>query len=367
MKFSVSREELLRPLQKVVNVIERRQTLPVLSNVLVDVSEQGLLSLTATDLEIELHDDLYVNVTTPGRTTIPGRKLHDICRNLPEGVEISLAQKDAKIQVKAGKSQFSLATLPAAEFPELDDIKGGQKFNLPQAAVRKAIQKTQFSMGVQDVRYYLNGLLFELTPTLMRMVSTDGHRLSLSSVEVALPITEKLQAIVPRKGVAELVRIMDLDSDEVQVQMTANHIRFHIGSTRFTSKLIDGKFPDYNRVLPSGNTNIAMIDREELKQALSRVAILSNEKYRGVRLLFSENQLVMQTDNPDQEKAEESIEIEFPAVDIEIGFNVSYVLEVLNALEGELVKFHLKDSSSSCLVTESESEVSEYVVMPMRL
>jgi len=326
-----------------------------------------LFSLTATDLEIELRDAVHGVMGDDSETTLPARKLLDICKTLPDGAEITLSVSGNKATLKAGRSRFNLSTLAANEFPRTDALQEPVLFSLPQRALRSALQKTAFSMALQDVRYYLNGLLLELSPGNLRAVTTDGHRLSLSEFPIDIDIDTQHQAIVPRKGVQELLRLLADEDGDVQVAMTANHVQFALGDLRYTSKLIDGRFPDYQRVMPADNPRIATIDRETLRQALARVAILANEKYKGVRLQFAADRLTVQTHNPEQEEAEDEIAIGFSGDVIEIGFNVGYVLDVLQAIDSESVLFKLSDGNSSCLVTAAEDDNHRYVVMPMRL
>ncbi|MEM7208593.1 MAG: DNA polymerase III subunit beta [Pseudomonadota bacterium] len=366
MKLSIQKEDLLRPLQQTVGAIERRQTLPVLAHFLLS-AKNNQIAITATDLEIELFAQTAAHIEQEGDVTVPARKLVDICRSLPDGAEIDMSATNEKVILVSGKSRFTLSTLPVSEFPTLDDIGVANTFAINQSQLLRAINKTAFSMAQQDVRYYLNGLLFEVTPDMLRCVATDGHRLSLSTVDVQTGVETASQVIVPRKGVNELSRLLDTSDEPAEFQLTANHIRINMPEVRFTSKLIDGKFPDYGRVLPEGNDKTVIADRESLKQSLSRAAILSNEKYKGVRLQISDNTLNVRTHNPDHEEAEDELAIEYTGEAIEVGFNVVYLLDILNTLEGTSVKIRLKDANSSCLATEIESADCKYVVMPMRL
>lgn len=366
MKLKLSREALLRPLQAVIGVVERRQTMPILSNILLSAENEGL-RMTATDLEVELVARVDAGIETPGEITVPGRKLLDIIRALPEEADVSLEVADQKAQVKAGRSRFALATLPAAEFPNVEGGEALVEFNIAQRELRHLIEQTQFAMAQQDVRYYLNGLLLEFRDGVLRGVATDGHRLSRCDVTAELSSGELQQVIVPRKGVIELYRLLE-DSDEaISVAISSNHIRVSLGELRFTSKLVDGRFPDYERVIPRGGKNILAVDRQILRQALGRTAILSNEKYRGVRLELDSARLGLQAHNPEQESAEEDVEVEYQGDQIEIGFNVSYLLDPLAALESDSVELVLIDGNSSCVIRAPSDESTEHVVMPMRL
>ncbi len=368
MKFTVSREALLSPLQLVAGVVERRQTLPVLANVLL-VLEDDKLSLTGTDLEVEIVARLPVDaISEVGEITIPARKLVDICRSLPDGVNVDFTlEDDQKMIVKSGRSRFTLATLPANDFPSTEKSDGDIQFSCPQFLIKRLIDRTGFAMAQQDVRYYLNGMLWEVEGNKLRCVATDGHRLAMCVRELDIDVPEKTQAILPRKGVVELSRLLDDGESPINLTLGTHHIRVETEDYTFTSKLVDGKFPDYERVLPKGGDNIVLGNRTELKQAFARTAILSNEKYRGVRLNFTEGLLNIVANNPEQEEAEEQVVINYGGDDIEIGFNVSYLQDVTNVLDTENIKITLSDANSSALLEEPETGDSVYVVMPMRL
>ena len=365
MKLNAAREVLLKPLQAVIGVVERRQTMPILSNVLL-VAKDGQVSITATDLEVELVAIADVDVESGGEITVSGRKLLDICRALPEGANISVNVSGEKLFVKAGRSKFSLATLPAAEFPTVEDIKAGQTISVPQDVLGRLIEKTHFSMAQQDVRYYLNGMLLETGGKHLRAVATDGHRLALCQVELDGASLSEQQVIVPRKGVLELQRLMSGEGS-LDIELGANHIRIQLEGIRFTSKLIDGRFPEYDRVIPKESSNELTADRTTLKGALQRTAILSNEKYRGIRLIIRDSGVVLQAHNPEQEEAEEELEVEYGGEDIEIGFNVNYLLDALGAVEGDEISVSVQDSNSSCLIRQPGLDDCKFVVMPMRL
>ncbi len=365
MKFTAAREALLKPLQAVMGVVERRQTMPILANVLL-VAKDGKVAVTATDLEVELVANAGVEIEGAGEVTVPGRKLLDICRALPDGAEVAIAMSGEKLAVKSGRSKFSLTTLPAADFPTIEDINAGQTLGLPQATLCRLLDKTHFSMAQQDVRYYLNGLLMETDGKYLRAVATDGHRLALCQVRLGGKKMPEQQVIVPRKGVLELQRLMSGEGD-VDLQLGSNHIRIELEGIRFTSKLIDGRFPEYERVIPTDTSNQLAADRELFKGALQRTAILSNEKYRGIRLIIRNNGIVLQAHNPEQEEAEEEFEVKYKGDDIEIGFNVNYLLDSLGAIESEEVTLSVVDGNSSCLLREPGNDDYKYVVMPMRL
>ncbi|HSX72328.1 DNA polymerase III subunit beta [Pseudomonas subflava] len=367
MHFTIQREALLKPLQLVAGVVERRQTLPVLSNVLLVVEGQQL-SLTGTDLEVELVGRVTLEDSAePGEITVPARKLMDICKSLPSDVMIDIRLDEQKLVVKAGRSRFTLSTLPANDFPTVEEGPGSLTFNLVQSKLRRLIDRTSFAMAQQDVRYYLNGMLIEVQTGVLRAVATDGHRLAMCAMEAAIENTERHQVIVPRKGILELARLLTEQDGEVAIVLGANHIRATTGEFTFTSKLVDGKFPDYERVLPRGGDKLVIGDRQALREAFSRTAILSNEKYRGIRLQLASGQLKIQANNPEQEEAEEEVVVDYNGGSLEIGFNVSYLLDVLGVMTTEQVRLILSDANSSALVQEAGNDDSSYVVMPMRL
>lgn len=365
MKFSCERESILGLLQSVIGVVERRQTMPVLANVLVVVKDDQL-SLTATDLEVELVAKGTVTVQQPGEITVPGRKLLDIVRALPEGAQLTVTVEGERAIVRSGKSRFTLSTLPAAEFPTIEDIRAQQTLTISQAALKRLLDKTHFSMAQQDVRYYLNGMLLESNGKTLRTVATDGHRLAYCEAPMDTPAAEVQQVIVPRKGVLELQRLLSGDGS-VELMIGTNHIRVQIGHIRFTSKLIDGRFPEYGRVIPTNPPRVVTADKDVLRAALQRAAILSNEKYRGIRLSLKPGVLTVQAHNPEQEEAEEEVDVTFTGEDMEIGFNVNYLLEALAVIDGQEVQLGLTDANNSCLITAPSMPHAKYVVMPMRL
>jgi len=366
MKISANRDDLLKPLQQIVSVVERRQTLPILANVLIAVKDKQL-SLTATDLEVELRTSAPVEFSGETEFTLPARKLMDICKALPESAPITLDIEGEKAVLRSGRGRYSLGMLPAQDYPSIEPAKASEKFILPVGVVKRLIDKTQFAMAQQDVRYYLNGLLLEIRPGRVRAVATDGHRLALCDAAFDSATGMDLQVILPRKAVIELGRLL-VDSDaEAQFEISNSHMRVNLGHSSFTTKLIDGRFPDYERVMPSGETSLMLADKDSLKQALARTAILSNEKYRGIRFRLSDGLLHLQAHNPEQDEAEEEIEVDYRGAEMTIGFNVGYLLDVLGALDGDQVQMDVIDSNSSSLVTQKGSNECRYVVMPMRL
>ena len=365
MKLTATREDILAPLQSVIGVVERRQTMPVLANVLL-AARENRLSVTGTDLEVELVATNSANVQQAGDITVPGRKLLDIFRSLPEKTSVTISTEGERVSIRAGRSRFTLSSLPAAEFPLVEEINAQQTLTLAQGEFRRLIDKTHFSMAQQDVRYYLNGLLLETDGKALRAVATDGHRLALCEMELAGKSKTTHQVIVPRKGVLELQRILGTEGN-IELAVGTNHVRCQIGDIRFTSKLIDGRFPEYGRVIPNAPPRTVEADRENLRQALQRTAILSNEKYRGIRLTARPDLLTLQAHNPEQEEAEDQVEVSYKGEEVEIGFNVNYLLDALSAIEGDKVEIGLTDSNSSCLIHAPGTTHTRYVVMPMRL
>jgi DNA polymerase III subunit beta len=367
MHFVISREAFLKPLQLVSGVVERRQTLPVLSNVLL-VLKDSELSLTGTDLEVELVGRVTVDqAKAPGAVTVPARKLLDICKSLSEDAIIEISLSDNKVTLKSGRSRFTLTTLPAAEFPGVDEEPDTFSISMAQSKLRELLDSTSFAMAQQDVRYYLNGMLFEVGGDYLRVVATDGHRLAMETLSMDNPISEAQQLILPRKGIMEMARLLTDDSGEISLTFGQNHIRASVPAFTFTSKLVDGKFPDYNRVLPKGGNKTLIGNCQELRQAFSRASILSNEKYRGVRVMLSSGELKILANNPEQEEAEEIVSVEYEGDSLEIGFNVSYLIDVLSTLSSKRARITLSDPNSSALLEAEEGSDALYVVMPMRL
>ena len=366
MELKINRETLLKPLQVIIGVVERRQTLPILGNVLLKAYDNKL-TMTATDLEIEMVTNVELSHTAIGETTIPARKFVDICKALPSEASIVVKVENEKAILKSGKSRFVLGTLPANEFPNIDSFESTLEFEISQHQLKFLIDQTHFAMAQQDVRYYLNGLLFEFSEKLIRAVATDGHRLALCDVTVEVGSTEIQQIIVPRKAVMELSRLLEHSEEPVKIQLGNNHLRLSTGSLIFITKLIDGRFPDYQRVVPQGGDKIVLVDREVMRQALSRASILSNEKYRSVRFTLSTGTIQVVANNPEQEVAEEEIPVEYDGPSLEVGFNASYILDALSAISTDQVQLELTDQNSCCLLRSPASDECRYVVMPMRL
>ena len=366
MKFNIEREKLLPALQIVNTVIERRQSLPVLSNLLLNVSKKNI-TLTGTDLEVELVVTIDQGSQENMETTLSGRKILDICRSLPDQAELEFSIEGDSTRIKSGKSKFTLANISAREFPSTDMKEPQVEFDIAQDTLKDLLEDTMFAMAQQDVRYYLNGLLLEVSNNKLKAVATDGHRLALKEISIDLKTDQELQIIIPRKGITELVRLLNNSEDKARIEINPNHIRVNIPSLQFTSKLIDGKFPDYERVIPRQSDQLIIADREKLRQSFNRASILSNEKYRGIGVVLQKGNLKAHAHNPEQEEAEEEVEIDYQGEEMEIGFNVSYLLDALDAIKTDKVILTIKDPNSSCLLLPEGETQCKYVVMPMRL
>ncbi|MDX1588204.1 MAG: DNA polymerase III subunit beta [Oleiphilaceae bacterium] len=367
MKLTLSREALLQPLQAIAGVVEKKQTMPVLSNVLL-IAEEDQLTLTGTNMEVELVSRVdNVALEQPGRITVPARKLSDICRSLPEEASFTLSVEAERMKIRAGASQFTLSTLPAEHFPNVEDDAESFRLSLPQGELRHLLEATAFAMAQQDVRYYLNGMLIEVSDQLLRAVATDGHRLAMTTYSMDTGIDSTRQVILPRKGVQELMRLLDDVVTPVELVIGENHLRATVGGFTFTSKLIEGKFPDYNRVVPRGGDKIVLADRVTLKNMLQRASILSHENIRGVRLQLEPNELHVYANNPEQEQAEDAMAVEYQGESLQIGFNVGYLIDVLNAISHDQVRMVFSDPNASALIESGGDDECVYVVMPMRL
>ena len=361
-----SRDALLKPLQVVSGIVERRQTLPILANILVRKDGERV-SFTATDLELQIQTSAPIGTGKDvAATTVAARKLVDILRALPEAdVALSLASK--KLAVASGKSRFNLQTLAAEEFPTVAQAEVSADFTLPAATLKYLLSMVHFAMAQQDIRYYLNGMLLVVEGTTVRAVATDGHRLALCEVAKDGEAGGKLEAIIPRKTIMELARLLPDTDEAVRVQMAPTQVKFSFGDIELISKLVEGKFPDYQRVVPAANTKSFIIGREDLMHALQRAAILTTDKFKGVRLVLAPASLKINSTNADQEDAQEELEIDYAGEGLDIGFNVNYLLDVLLNVKGEQLKFSLGDALGSALMSLPDSERFKYVVMPMRI
>ena len=366
MKFIVSRECLIKPLQHVISPLRGRNTLHIIGNMLLQVRKDSLL-LTSTDLEIDMVARVALNADhDASATTVPARKFWEICRGLPEGTEITVRQENDRMHIMSGHSRFSISTLPAAYFPNIEDWESKVEFHLPQATMKRLIEYTQFSMSHQDVRYSLNGMLFSSDGDSVRTVSTNGHSLAVCSMQVGDDLPSN-SVIVPRKGVMELLRLLDGSENTVKLQIGSNHIRASVGEYIFTSKLIDGSFPDYSHVFPKNPDKTLKAGCDVLKQALTRVAIISPSPFSGVRLSMSANKLKITAKNSENDEAEEILDVAYNSAEIEICLNVSYVLDVLNALKCDDVRLLLTDCFSSVQIEDCANKAAAYILMPMRM
>ena len=367
MNININRETLLKPLSSVSSIVERRHTLPILSNLLLE-AKQDKITLTATDLEMQISLSVQTAIGGELSTTISAKKLLDICRSLPENADITMATQESRIQVKAGKSRFNLQTLPATDYPLMSKAAGSAAalIKISQRELKRLFKQVEFAMAQQDIRYYLNGLLFEVTANRLNVVGTDGHRLSFTSTELSQNY-EKQELILPRKTVIELIKLLDDSEEEVAIEIATGQVNFSFGNIRLISKVIDGKFPDYTRVIPTGHQNNITLDRMTILLSMQRASILSNEKYRGIRMVLGKDSLRLISTNSEQEEAEEELEISYPGDSLDIGFNVTYMIDVLNNVASENIVFSFADANSSCLVTVPNDDNYKYVVMPMRI
>lgn len=364
--FKGPRNQILEPLQSVCGIVEKRHTLPILSNVLMEkVGDR--LTLLATDIEIQIKTGAAATGTDAAALTVGARKLQDILRSLPEDAEVNLSFEDKRLQLKAGRSRFNLQTLPAEDFPRMAQAESGQtRLNVTQKQFKRLLALVQYAMAQQDIRYYLNGLLLVVKGNEMRMVATDGHRLAYAS-ETLSEQQQPIEVILPRKTVLELSRQLADNDDALEIVLSPTQALFRFGAIEFISKLIDGKFPDYERVIPQGHGNLIKFSRTGLLQSLLRAKILTNEKTPGVRLVFTKGSLKIISNNTEREEAQEEIEIDFQGDSIDIGFNVNYLLDVLNNVSADEIECRLGDSNSSALFSLPGNESFKYVVMPMRI
>ncbi len=364
MNIIINSEEFVAHLTSIVGVVDRKQTMPILGHVLI-AGQSGEITLTATDLEVQISSSFKANISEDFSITLPGRKLFDILRSLGN-TDVEIVSNDDAVTLKTAKSKFSLQQLPANEFPLFEKPDGEQAFNMPQTDLASLLNKTQFAMAQQDVRFYLNGLLLEINSESLNVVGTDGHRLAKTNLAIDKKSIIEQSCIVPRKAIQELTRSLS-ESKECKVSLVDNQASFAFSSITLTTKLIDGNFPDYNRVIPAEtNTNI-MLDTSVIKPALQRVSILANEKFKGVRIDIKKDKITISSENPEQEQAVEEIDIDDSGADLSMGFNVSYLIDAVNACKGELVNLGVNDENTSALITDPSDPNTKYVVMPMRL
>ena len=366
MKFTINREQLLTPLQQIVSVIERRQTMPILSNVLIVVSEQQLV-LTGTDLEIQIVASLDLQEFEEGEITVPARKFLDICRLLPQEAQIKIEQQDDKVKVVSGRSRFSLSSLDADDFPEFSEAELDYRFAINAGDFKKALSKTMFCMANQDVRYYLNGLMLNISNSKLKLVASDGHRLSIYKGDIGVATGFEERIIIPRKGVLELSRLLDDPDAELNIQFSNSNIKIAIKNLVFSAKLVDAKYPDFSKVFEQDFFEAIYIPRQQLKDTLNRVAILANEKFKGVGFEVKENLLKISAHNPEHDEAEEELAIEYQGEPLSIAFNAQYLLDAISNLDSEQATLTIAKNASSCFVEDPSDDSFKFIVMPMRL
>jgi DNA polymerase-3 subunit beta len=366
MKLNINKEDLLEPLQKVFGVIERRQTLPILSNVYFSLNG-GKLKLTGTDLEVQVSSESSIVSEEGFKVTIPARKLLDICRSLPDEAKLKLTFDQNTLVINSGKSLFTLRTLSADEYPLFDESNYINDINIDKSVLSKAFSKTIFCMAQQDVRYYLNGLMMEVVDGELQTVASDGHRLALANNSLADSTQSISQVIVPRKAAQELLRLIEKHDGAIQIKIAKNSIKFTLDDVQLNAKLIDGRFPDFKNIVPDESKHSFTINKQSFKSALSRVSILSNEKYKGIRLDLSNELMTINAKNPEQDEAVEEVVVDYDSDEMSMGFNSSYLMDALNAIDSDVVLVSFTDTNSSCLLENPSDKSSRFVIMPMRI
>ncbi len=366
MKFIINRELLLAPLQKIINVIEKRQTMPILANVLFNLDNNQLV-LTGTDLEVQIVASIALDNDVTGSITIPARKLLDICRLLPIAADIKFELVENKLKIQSGRSRFMLSTLPAEEYPNFAMSLMDCRFSMQAGHFKMALDKTMFCMANQDIRYYLNGLMLSIFNQQLKLVGSDGHRLAIYEDTIEQETGLELRIIIPRKGVLELVRLLDDEELDIQIEFSRNNIRVIIDNLIFSAKLVDSKYPDFSKVFSQSFNSPIHIQKQLLKDALTRVAILSNEKFRGVEFVIEGDNLQITTNNPEHEEADEEVAIEYQGQALSIAFNSQYILEAVANLDSELAVLTIAENSSCCFIEEPNDHNYKFIVMPMRL
>lgn len=367
MKFVISRDRILPSLQQIVSVIEKRQTMPILSNVLLTTSDNYLI-MTGSDTEIQIVAKVYCDtIDLQGDITVPARKFLDICRLLPNGSDIKFELQDDKVKLSSGRSRFSLSTLPAEIYPEFSELQYEYQFIINAGKFKKGLDKTLFCMANQDVRYYLNGLLLNISNSKLKLVASDGHRLSIFEDDIGESTGYEVRIIIPRKAVQELSRLLEDPEAELHVQFSSNHIKIHYKDVVFSSKLIDAKFPDFGKVFNQAFRTPLLIQKQLLRDALTRVAILSNEKYKGVTFDLAGDLLKLSTHNPEHDEAEEELIIDYQGESFSIAFNSQYMLDAVSNLDAELAVVTIAGNASTCFIEEPEQPRFRFIVMPMRM
>jgi DNA polymerase-3 subunit beta len=370
MKATIERATLLKGLGHVHSVVERRNTIPILSNVLIEGEEEGGLRLMATDLDLQINETVEADVSEPGATTVPAHTLFDIVRKLPEGSQVELIAAEGRMQVNAGRARFTLSTLPRDDFPVIAEGELPTAFELPAATLRQVIDKTRFAISTEETRYYLNGIYLHVSDEaqpVLKAAATDGHRLA----RVTVPRPDGAQGmpgvIIPRKCVAELRKLLDELDGTVQVSLSESKIRFGLGNAVLTSKLIDGTFPDYSRVIPTANDKLLKLDPRSLEEGVDRVSTIASERTRAVKLSLDRDRVTLSVTSPENGTASEEVSAEYGADGLEIGFNARYLLDILGQIEGDIMEVHLADAAAPTLLRENDKAPALYVLMPMRV
>ena len=370
MKATIERAVLLKCLSHVQSVVERRNTIPILSNVLIEATADGGLRLMATDLDLQIVETVEAQVETPGATTVSAHTLFDITRKLPEGSQVQLSAAEGKMQVNAGRARFNLSTLPRDDFPVIAEGELPTKFELPSETLKQIVDKTRFAISTEETRYYLNGIFFHVSDEaqpVLKAAATDGHRLARVTVPRPEGASGMPDVIVPRKCVAELRKLLDEVDGSVEVSLSPTKIRFGLGSAILTSKLIDGTFPDYSRVIPTANDKLLKIDPKSFMEGVDRVATIASEKTRAVKMALERDKITLSVTSPENGTAAEEVSGEYASEGFEIGFNARYLLDILGQIEGDMVEVHLADAAAPTLIRENDKAAALYVLMPMRV
>ena len=365
MDFYITKEEVVKSINLTLGVVEKRQTLPILSNVLFEVDESSL-KLTATDLESEISTTSTIsNFKSGGKITAPARKLSDLCRLMPDLAEIHFYLDGDNLKIETESGKYNLSTLPSEDFPVFETEDTQSQINISSQNLKNLITKTSFAMGNQDWRHYLNGLYMMIDDKVITTVSTDAHRLAMATSSLNEASSESTSGIVPRKSINEIGKLVGDESENVVIQLGQTSIAANVSGTTFVSKLIEGKFPDYEQVIPSGESSLLVVDRKNFSESLSRVSVLSSEKYKGVRIITKKDSLNISANNPEKEQGEENLSCEYQGDEIDIAFNVNYLQEILSTIDSEKIEINFFGSEKSCLITDPNSENLKYVVMPL--
>ena len=367
MKATIERAVLLKSLGHVQSVVERRNTIPILSNVLIEAREDGSIRLMATDLDLQVDESVPANVAQPGATTVSAHTLFDIVRKLPEGSQVELTAAEGKMQVVAGRSRFNLSTLPRDDFPVIAEGELPTRFELPAATLRQIIEKTRFAISTEETRYYLMGIFFHTVDDQLRAAATDGHRLARVTVARPEGADGMPDVIVPRKCVQELYRLLEELEGTVEISLSSTKVRFGLGSAVLTSKLIDGTFPDYNRVIPTGNDKLLKLDPKSFSAGVDRVATIASEKTRAVKMAVDRDKVTLSVTSPENGLAVEELPADYGSDGLEIGFNARYLMDILSEIDGDTVEVHLADAAAPTLLRENDKSNALYVLMPMRV